>query len=118
MRRFFFILIIALPLYLLCSANAMAQVRFDINGGGWGYGPGVTISVGDRGYCPPYTRYPRRPVYRRRYPVYNTGSYCPPTNNSYWCNNHNQYYTHGNYYQGHNNTAYWCRPHQEYCTHR
>lgn len=120
------ILAIGTFLVLLVSStkHVEAQVRFTVNGGGWGYQPGVTVSVGNGngwcgpGYRNPYPVYVNRGYYRR--PYYNQGYYqnnCPPPNPAVWCGAHRSYCTH-QVYGYNNNQAYWCRAHNEYCTHR
>lgn len=109
----------ALFAVLFLSSQAQAQISVTYSSGGWGYRPGVTVSVGNnRGYydpsCDPYYR----PRYRRRAPRrrhYNRGYY--QSNSAYWCQPHQSYCTHG-YVQQNCNQAYWCQPHQMYCTHR
>ena len=124
MRQVLSMLATLTALVLLCD-SAQAQVNFQFHGGGWGYQPGVVISVGpNNGNC--------APVYQNNYPYVNTGyntrvpvrrnrgyraNNCPPA--AYWCNAHSSYCTHRAYNlnQGYSQ-AYWCQGHNSYCTHR
>lgn len=131
MRQMYTVLFILLAVTASLTC-AQAQVRFEFNQGGWGYNPGVTISVGDNQSCGT-NYYPNqsrrvyrnnnRRVYRDQRAYYNNGRYCPPQNKAYWCAAHNEYCTHSAYqynqpaYQGYNTQPYWCASHEEYCTH-
>lgn len=123
MRHIFAVAAVVAAL-LISTNNADAQVNFTVHGGGWGYQPGVTVSVGNgNGWCGPAYQpvypqyYVNRNYYRPRYRNRGYQSYCPPANPAVWCGAHRAYCTHA-VYGVTTNRAYWCRAHNEYCTHR
>lgn len=120
LRKYFFLFLFVGSL----TASAGAQVRFDVYSNPYS-GPGISVSVGNRGYCQqpvyntgyvvyPATRGARRnrgvvvaPYYNNGY--YNNGYY----NNGYYnggytngCNNSGYYVNNGYYNNGYNNNGY------------
>lgn len=119
LRKFFFLILFV----GLLTASVSAQVRFNVSSNPY-TGPGLTVSVGNNGYCqqpiynPGYAVYPVNNGYRNRRgavvvaPVYNTGyyntGYNPNCNNGYYVNNgyYNQGYNQGYYNQGYRQGYY------------